>query len=213
MRPFASRNVNASDGRDLIRNASERGDVRRNSRVLQLNRSSCGIEVVAPFSACPAPAASPLTCFKQRAHLAVRLALHMTVSQAGPNWEHPPSRTDRRKLPRQSARLPHPRRRLRGQGRALHLAGEMGRRALRHRDRPVAPRRGCLAWQLRALQIRSAAFLASGALLFDHPDPSIFTVMTVPSETPGGQRRFRHFPGALTGGGKHLPAAPGITAT
>jgi NAD(P)-dependent dehydrogenase (short-subunit alcohol dehydrogenase family) len=28
-------------------------------------------------------------CFKQRAHLAVRLpALHMTVSQAGPNWEH-----------------------------------------------------------------------------------------------------------------------------
>jgi homogentisate 1,2-dioxygenase len=24
-----------------------------------------------------------------------------------------------------------------------------------------------------------------GALLFDHPDPSIFTVMTAPSETPG----------------------------
>jgi len=24
-----------------------------------------------------------------------------------------------------------------------------------------------------------------GALLFDHPDPSIFTVLTAPSETPG----------------------------
>ena len=28
-------------------------------------------------------------------------------------------------------------------------------------------------------------FSPVGAMLFDHPDPSIFTVMTSPSETPG----------------------------
>src|SRR4030095_2928632 len=38
IRPFASRDVNASDGRDLIRGASERGDGRGNSRVLHLTQ-------------------------------------------------------------------------------------------------------------------------------------------------------------------------------
>ena len=38
-------------------------------------------------------------------------------------------------------------------------------------------------------------FSPVGAILFDHPDPSIFTVLTSPSETPGHrQYRFRDFP-------------------
>ena len=51
-------------------------------------------------------------------------------------------------------------------------------------------------------------FSPIGAIGFDHPDPSIFTVLTSPSETAGHrQHRLRDFPGALGGGGKHLPAA------
>ena len=51
-------------------------------------------------------------------------------------------------------------------------------------------------------------FSPVGAIGFDHPDPSIFTVLTSPSETRGHREyRFRHFPGTLDGGGKHLPAA------
>src|SRR5262245_4161463 len=64
----------------------------------------------------------------------------------------------------------------------------MGRRALRDRDRPVAARRGRLARQLRAVQIRSAALLPGGRAAIrspPSPDPSIFSVMTAPSETPG----------------------------
>ncbi len=51
--------------------------------------------------------------------------------------------------------------------------------------RSFSARRRRLARQLRALQIRSAALLPGRGLLFDHPDPSIFTVLTSPSETPG----------------------------
>ena len=65
------------------------------------------------------------------------------------------------------------------------LIGEMVRRVPRHRDRPLAARRGRLARQLRALQVRPAHFSPVGAILFDHPDPSIFTVLTAPSETAG----------------------------
>ena len=51
-------------------------------------------------------------------------------------------------------------------------------------------------------------FSPVGALLFDHPDPSIFTVLTSPSETPGTANiDFVIFPGALGGGGEHVPAA------
>ena len=51
-------------------------------------------------------------------------------------------------------------------------------------------------------------FSPIGAIGFDHPDPSIFTVLTSPSETAGHrQHRLRDLPGALGGGGKHLPAA------
>ena len=49
----------------------------------------------------------------------------------------------------------------------------------------LAARRRRLARQLRALQVRSAPLLAVGPVLYDHADPSIFTVLTSPSETPG----------------------------
>ncbi len=49
---------------------------------------------------------------------------------------------------------------------------------------------------------------------FDHPDPSIFTVLTSPSEHRGDrQLRLRHLPAALDGGRAHLPARRGSIAT
>ena len=43
---------------------------------------------------------------------------------------------------------------------------------------------------------------------FDHPDPSIFTVLTSPSGQPGvANVRFRHLPAALAGGRAHVPPA------
>jgi len=57
----------------------------------------------------------------------------------------------------------------------------------------VAARCRRLAWQLLSYNT-TAALLAVGALLFDHPDPSIFTVLTSPSETPAPQHRLRDLP-------------------
>ncbi len=51
-------------------------------------------------------------------------------------------------------------------------------------------------------------FNTMGSISFDHPDPSIFTVLHSPSETPGtGNHRLRRVSAALAGHGKHLPAA------
>ena len=51
-------------------------------------------------------------------------------------------------------------------------------------------------------------FSPVGAILFDHPDPSIFTVLTAPSETPGTANvDFVIFPERWAGGREHLPAA------
>ena len=45
-------------------------------------------------------------------------------------------------------------------------------------------------------------------MLFDHADPSIFTVLTSPSETPGTANiDFVIFPRPLAGGREHLPPA------
>jgi homogentisate 1,2-dioxygenase len=52
-------------------------------------------------------------------------------------------------------------------------------------DRSLAARRGRLARQLRALQVRHGAFNCINTVSFDHPDPSIFTVLTAPSGLPG----------------------------
>ncbi len=44
-----------------------------------------------------------------------------------------------------------------------------------------------LAWHgnLAPLKYDTARFMAIGSISFDHPDPSIFTVLTSPSDTPG----------------------------
>ena len=53
-----------------------------------------------------------------------------------------------------------------------------------------------------------ARFNTINTVSFDHPDPSIFTVLTSPSDVPGPrQRRFRDLPAALDGGGGHVPPA------
>ena len=53
-----------------------------------------------------------------------------------------------------------------------------------------------------------ARFKAIGSVSFDHRDPSIFTVLTSPSQTRRAwPTRLRHLPAALAGGRAHLPPA------
>ena len=53
-----------------------------------------------------------------------------------------------------------------------------------------------------------ARFMTINTVSFDHPDPSIFTVLTSPTDAPGVRERgFRHLPAALDGGGAHVPSA------
>lgn len=42
-----------------------------------------------------------------------------------------------------------------------------------------------MAWQIRTAEVRLKTFCPVGAILFYHPDPSIFTVLTAPSGQPG----------------------------
>ena len=57
-------------------------------------------------------------------------------------------------------------------------------------------------------------FNTIGTVSFDHPDPSIFTVLTSPSDTPGvGQLRLRDLPAALDGRCEDTFRRPGSTAT
>ena len=50
-------------------------------------------------------------------------------------------------------------------------------------------------------------FNTIGTVSFDHPDPSIFTVLTSPSNVPGaGECRSRHIPVALDGRRGHVPS-------
>ena len=52
-----------------------------------------------------------------------------------------------------------------------------------------------------------ARFNCINTVSFDHPDPSIYTVLTAPSGAGHGQRGLRHLPAALDGGRAHLPPA------
>ena len=85
---------------------------------------------------------------------------------------------------------------------------EMGRPAVR--DRAAHSPIDVVAWHgnYAPYKYDLRTFSPVGAIAFDHPDPSIFTVLTSPSETAGHrQYRLRDFPGALGGRGKHLPPA------
>ena len=53
-----------------------------------------------------------------------------------------------------------------------------------------------------------ARFMVIGTVSFDHPDPSIFSVLTAPSDVPGAANdRFRHLPAALARRREYVPAA------
>ncbi len=84
----------------------------------------------------------------------------------------------------------------------------MGRLAVCDQAAAFADRRGGMARQLRAVQIRFADLLAgrcdrlrpSGSLDLHRADLAV-------GDRRHRQHRFRDFPGALDGGGKHLPSA------
>ena len=92
----------------------------------------------------------------------------------------------------------------------------MGRRAVRRRRSPHSPL-DVVAWHgnYAPYKYDLRRFSPVGAIvLFDHPDPSIFTVLTSPSETPGTANiDFVIFPGALDRWRRIPSARPGITAT
>ena len=96
------------------------------------------------------------------------------------------ARPDRRQLPGQPARLPDPGRGLRGPRRAVEADREVGRLAVGDARSPT--RRS--TWSpgtatTRPTSTTCGASHRSARSLFDHPDPSIFTVLTAPSDTPG----------------------------
>ena len=67
-----------------------------------------------------------------------------------------------------------------------------------------------VAWHGSYVPVKydTANFMVLGTVSFDHPDPSIYTVLTSPSEIAGpGQRGLRHLPAAVAGRRGHLPAA------
>ena len=118
------------------------------------------------------------------------------------------SRADRRQLSRQSARLPDAGRCVRGCRGALYAfvkwGGEMFETKLPHSPLDVVAWHGNYA----PYKYNLRHFSPVGSILFDHPDPSIFTVLTSPSETPGTANiDFVIFPGALGRRREHLPAA------
>ena len=75
---------------------------------------------------------------------------------------------------------------LRGRRGAAHAVRQMGRRTVTARRSPHSPI-DVVAWHGNYYPYKYdlRRFSPVGAIAFDHPDPSIFTVMTSPSETPG----------------------------
>ena len=118
------------------------------------------------------------------------------------------ARADRLAGPRAGARLPRAGGGVRRQGQ-VRGGGEVHGRPVGDRARAFAARRGRLARQLRAVQVRPRALHdASSTISFDHADPSIFTVLTSPSGAPGvANVDFVIFPPRWQVGRGHVPAA------
>ncbi len=154
---------------------------------------------------------------RDRRHPARRQVQRRAAGRAGARlpvrelWRRPHparARPDRRQLPGQPARLPDPGRGLRGPRRALAADREMGRLALGDRARPFAARRGRLARQLRALQIRPAPLLAGRAAAVRPCRPvDLHRADLALGDAGHRQHRLRHLPRPLDGGREHLPAA------
>ena len=118
------------------------------------------------------------------------------------------ARADRRQLPGQPARLPDPGRGLRGSRRALEADREVGRFAVGDRDRPLAARRGRLARQLRALQVRPPALLAGRPCSVRPCRPvDLHRADLAVRDAGHRQHRLRDLFGSLDGGREHLPPA------
>jgi homogentisate 1,2-dioxygenase len=82
------------------------------------------------------------------------------------------------------------------------FAGRLWRTALDHSPLDV------VAWHGNYYPYKYdlARFNAINTVSFDHPDPSIFTVLTSPSDTPGtANLDFVIFPPAMDGGRAHFP--------
>jgi homogentisate 1,2-dioxygenase len=99
----------------------------------------------------------------------------------------PPARPGAHRLqrPREPARFPRARRRLRGSRRATQVIakfdGHLWQAQLDHSPLDV------VAWHGNYYPYKYdlARFNTINTVSFDHPDPSIFTVLTAPSDTPG----------------------------
>ena len=96
------------------------------------------------------------------------------------------ARPDRRQLPGQSARLQDPGRRLRGQGDALPRCSSNGAGPSTSTEIDHSPL-DVVAWHgnYAPYKYDLSTYSPVGAILFDHPDPSIFTVLTSPSGEAG----------------------------
>ena len=123
----------------------------------------------------------------------------------------PPARPrpDRLQRPRQSARLPHAGRLVRGPRRrasswSAKFMGNLWAAEIDHSPLDVVAWHGNYApykYDLRR-------FNAIGSISYDHPDPSIFLVLQSLSDTPGvDDDRLRDLPAAHAGDAAHLPPA------
>ena len=117
-------------------------------------------------------------------------------------------RPDRQQRPGQPARFPHAERGLRGRRRRVRTDRQVPGPPVARRHRPLAARRGRLARQLRAVQVRPAP-LQHDRLDQLRPSRSVdlHRADLAQRHAGHGQPRLRDLPAALAGGAGHVPAA------
>ena len=122
---------------------------------------------------------------KFRVEIPIRARARLSLRKLRRRLHAAGARADRRQLPRQFARLPHACRGYEDKDTPTELyvkwGGSLFKTTLPHSPIDVVAWHGNYApykYDLRT-------FSPVGAIGFDHPDPSIFTVLTSPSETAG----------------------------